>query len=86
MPLPELRVILERAGLSVRWQEDWSAAHGAAADSLIQAFAVDEAVIAAGIGARALDELVTAHRLWSDWLKSGRVRKFAILGEKVPLP
>ena len=31
---------------------------------------------------RATSDLITAHRLWSDWLGSGRARKFAIVAEK----
>jgi hypothetical protein len=26
--------------------------------------------------------LIAAHRLWSQWLESGRVRKFAFVAEK----
>ena len=29
-----------------------------------------------------VDELIDAHRLWSDWLARGRVRKFALVAEK----
>ena len=31
---------------------------------------------------RALEELLAAHRLWSDWLRDGRVRKLAFVAEK----
>ncbi len=81
-PLPEMLTVLERAGLRVRWQADHSRSHRAVADSLIDAFAADAADIAAQIGRRALDELLTAHRLWSDWLREGRVRKLAFVAEK----
>jgi ubiquinone/menaquinone biosynthesis C-methylase UbiE len=37
---------------------------------------------ASQIGERATAELITAHQLWSDWLGSGRMRKFAIVAEK----
>jgi SAM-dependent methyltransferase len=81
-PLEEMRALLEGAGLAVRWQADWSDAHRAVADALIAAFTADAADITAQIGQRALDELLAAHRLWSDWLGSGRVRKFAVVAEK----
>ena len=81
-PLDEMRTLLERAGLVVRWQEDCSRSHRAVAESLIDAFAADATAIAAQIGRRALDELLAAHRLWSDWLETGRVRKFAFVAEK----
>ena len=81
-PADELRGLLERAGLVVRWQEDWSAAHRATADALIAAFAADAGGIAPVIGRRALDELLAAHRLWSTWLATGRVRKLALVAER----
>jgi SAM-dependent methyltransferase len=81
-PLDELLARLERAGLVVRWQDDCSQSHRAVADALISAFAADATEIAAQIGQRALDDLLTAHRLWSDWLRDGRVRKFAFVAEK----
>jgi SAM-dependent methyltransferase len=81
-PLREMLTWLERAGLLVRWQRDCSRSHRAVADSLISAFAADATEIAAQIGRRALDELLAAHRLWSDWLRGGRVRKIAVVAEK----
>ena len=56
-PVAEMRALLERAGLVVSWQADWSGAHRALADALIDAFAADATAIAARIGRRALDEL-----------------------------
>jgi SAM-dependent methyltransferase len=83
-PLDELQAMLARDGLVVRWQEDWSRSHRAVAESLIDAFAADATNIAAQIGRRALDELLAAHRLWSEWLETGRVRKIALVAERLP--
>jgi hypothetical protein len=77
---------LERVGLAVRWQDDCSQSHRVVAESLINAFAADGAEISAQIGHRALDELLAAHRLWSDWLRQGRVRKIAFVAEKTQPP
>jgi hypothetical protein len=77
-----MRDLLAHAGLAVCWEEDWSASHRAAAESLADAYAADAPAIASRIGDRALDELVAAHRLWSEWLASGRVRKFALVAER----
>jgi SAM-dependent methyltransferase len=85
-PLPELLACLEESGLVVRWQDDHSRSHRALADSLIDAFAVDAANIATDIGHRALDELLAAHRLWSDWLGEGRLRKLAFVAQKTATP
>ena len=79
--LEEMLASLERAGLRVRWQEDWSQSHRAVAESLLNASAADSTAIARQIGPRALEDLLAAHRLWSDWLRDGRVRKFALVAE-----
>jgi SAM-dependent methyltransferase len=84
-PLQHALNCLERAGLVVRWQDDCSRAHRAVADSLINAFAADATDIAAQIGRRALEELLAAHRLWSEWLREGRVRKLAFVAEKTDM-
>jgi sarcosine/dimethylglycine N-methyltransferase len=81
-PLEELLAGLSLVGLEVRWQADWSRSHRVVTDALISAFTADSAAIAAQIGERALDELVAAHRLWSEWLRDGRVRKVAVVAEK----
>jgi len=84
-PREEMLDLLEQTGLAVRWEEDWSASHREVADALIDAFTADAADIAAVIGRQALDELVAGHRLWSAWLRDGRVRKLAFVAEK-PAP
>jgi SAM-dependent methyltransferase len=81
-PPDETATSLERAGLVVTWQEDHSRAHRATAQALASAFAADAENIAAQIGRRALDDLLTAHRLWIEWLDEGRVRKFALVAER----
>jgi hypothetical protein len=85
-PLDEMLAGLERAGLTVRWQQDLSEAHRVRADALIEAFSADGADIAAQIGRRALAELLAAHRLWSDWLRDRRVRKIAIVAQLAGAP
>ena len=78
-PLAEMEALLGRAGLVVSRQADWSGQHRETAGALADAFAADEAAIAAEIGARATADLVAAHRLWAEWLGSGRVRKLALV-------
>jgi SAM-dependent methyltransferase len=81
-PLEEMLTCLGRVGLVVRWQEDCSSSHRGVADSLITAFTADASAIAGQIGHKALEQLLAAHRLWSDWLRDGRVRKIALVAEK----
>jgi SAM-dependent methyltransferase len=78
-PLDAIAASLERAGLVVTWQDDWSAAHRATAEALAGAFAAEVDHIAAQIGREAFDELLAAHRLWIDWLDAGRVRKLGMV-------
>jgi SAM-dependent methyltransferase len=82
IPLDELHELLARAGLEVRWQEDWSRSHRSVAESLTEAYAADATAIASQLGRRALDELLAAHHLWTEWLVSGRVRKLAVVAER----
>jgi SAM-dependent methyltransferase len=81
-PLDELHTYLERAALVVRREDDRSRSHRAVADALIAAFVADAANIAAEIGPQALEELLAAHRLWSEWLRDGRVRKIAFVAQR----
>jgi SAM-dependent methyltransferase len=81
-PLEEMHELLARAGFVVLWEEDWSESHREAAAALVDAYAADSAAIAARIGRRELHELLTGHRLWSDWLAARRARKFALVVER----
>jgi SAM-dependent methyltransferase len=80
--LDEMRSLLERAGLAVRWEADWSESHREMAASLADAYAANSTAIAAQTGREPLRELIAAHRLWSEWLATGRVRKFAVVAER----
>lgn len=82
IPADEMLASMDRVGLAVRLEEDHTESHAATAESLTGAFAADAAAIAAEIGDQALEELLRAHRLWSDWMRSGRVRKIALVAEK----
>jgi SAM-dependent methyltransferase len=81
-PLDEMHALLARAGFAVRWEENWSDSHGAVAAALTDAYVADSSAIASRIGRRAYDELVAGHRLWSEWLAAGRVRKFGLVAER----
>jgi hypothetical protein len=83
VPLPELVSALETVGLQVRWQIDWTASHHTTASSLLAAFEADAARLVTRLGGHAVADLLTAHRLWSEWLGSRRVRKLALVAEKI---
>jgi SAM-dependent methyltransferase len=82
VPLPEMLSGLERVGLHVRWQDEVSRSHWDVVDSLADAFAAVAPDITASLGRRAVDELLVAHGRWREWLRDGRVRKFAFVAEK----
>ena len=81
--LAELTGVLRNAGLAVTWRQENSSAHHAVATALLRCYRADSAQIAGQIGEQATAELITAHQLWNDWLGSGRVRKFAMVAEKL---
>lgn len=81
-PLDEMRALLAHVGLAVCWEEDWSDSHRAVAAALTHAFVADSSAIASRIGRRAHEELLAGHRLWSEWLAAGRVRKFGLVAER----
>ena len=81
--LAELTGVLREAGLTVIWQLECSSSHQAMAAALGRCYRADSRQIADQIGTRATAELITAHGLWSAWLGSGRVRKFAMVAEKL---
>ena len=81
-PLPEMLACLEQAGLRVRWRAECSESHLATVDALIGAFVAEQADMSADLGRGAFDDLLAAHRLWSAWLRRGRVRKFAFVAAK----
>ena len=83
IPLSDLLSGLQAVGLRVRWQVDVSRSHEATVGALVEAYA---AAVARPEGASVPDPLVqllASHRLWSEWLRAGRVRKFAFVAEKV---
>jgi SAM-dependent methyltransferase len=80
--LAELMGVLCNAGLAVTWRQEYSSSHHAIATALLRCYRADSPQIAGQIGTQATAELITAHQLWSDWLGSGRVRKFAMVAEK----
>jgi ubiquinone/menaquinone biosynthesis C-methylase UbiE len=76
--LAQLTSVLREAGLTVTWRQEYSSSHQATAAALYHRYRADSIQI----GDQAAADLITSHRLWSDWLGSGRVRKFAMVAEK----
>ena len=83
-PLTSMVESLERVGLRLQWSEDCSRAHLSLVEAMLAALTAEQDAIAVEIGREALDDLLEAHVLWRDWLRSGRVRKVAVVAERVP--
>ena len=62
-------------------QDETRSHHGVAA-ALAGQLEARRSALARELGDAVLDDLLAAHRLWSAWLGSGRVRKVAIVAEK----
>lgn len=84
IPLDQLHELLERTGFEVTWRQDRTDAHLDVVDSLLTEFETHESAIAAQIGRDESAGLLISHRLWNEWLRSVRVRKFAIVATARP--
>lgn len=82
VPDAELRSSLEDAGLRVTWETDSTRAHHTAARALTRAFSEHAGDIRAHLGDAFLDDLLTAHRLWTHWLEQGRIRKLTLVATR----
>jgi hypothetical protein len=82
-PLTRFRSDLNRAGLRVRWCMETSRAHRATVEALVDRYTAAAPELREVGAGRTVDDLVASHRLWSRWLREGRVRKFAAVAEKV---
>ena len=82
-PLARLRSDLSRAGLRVRWCQETSRAHRVTVDALVRAYTAAAPELREAGAGREVGGLITSHRLWSRWLRAGRVRKFDVVAEKV---
>ena len=83
VPIDEFAAMLRRSGFRVTWQRDHTDLHREVVDALIEAFSELRRGIAAAIGEPAIDGLLAAHRLWSEWMGGGRIRKIALVAERV---
>jgi hypothetical protein len=82
-PLETLVADLVRSGLRVTWCAELTASHLATVDALVGAYAAVAPGVVPATGEGTVTGILTAHRMWSRWLREGRVRKFAVVAEKV---
>jgi SAM-dependent methyltransferase len=84
VPLPDLLAVLVRAGLRVSSAVDVTARHHGVAAALTASFEADRDALERRLGRGTVAELLASHRLWSEWLGTGRVRKVALVATKAP--
>lgn len=82
-PESEFRVLLETAGFRISWAKDHTASHAEVAGYLAAALQSDRATIIAVLGAQRSNELVMAHERWAEWLSARRVRKLAVVAQRL---
>ena len=82
VPSAEIGRLLTDAGLTITWQEECTTSHLAVARSLLDGYAAAAEAVSLQVGEQALKELLAAHRLWVEWMSSGRVRKFALVATR----
>jgi SAM-dependent methyltransferase len=81
--LGALEGLLAGVGLTIRSLVDHTEAHAGCARRLHDAFAADRAHLAAALGERSTAELLLAHERWIEWLGSRRIRKLAVVCERL---
>lgn len=82
VPLSDLVALLSRAGLRVTSRIDDSRSHLRVVERLVEELSARRAQIVAQVGADVLDELLAGHRLWASWLRTGRIRKIALVAQR----
>jgi SAM-dependent methyltransferase len=80
--LADLVAQLRHASLELRWMQDRTRSHRDVAEALVAGLEAERPAIAADLGGDVVEDLLAAHRLWSAWMASGRVRKLAMVTEK----
>ena len=83
VPAAHFGELSHSTGFRVAWIEDQSRTHAEVATRLAAGLSTYRDPIADEVGAHVCQDLIAAHEHWSDWLQSGRVRKLAVVLERV---
>ncbi len=82
MPLPDLICELRGVGLRVSWLTETSATRRSIIDALIAAYTTARSEVPGSAGRETVERLLRAHRVWSRWVRTGRIRTFALVAEQ----
>ena len=80
--LAELTGVPREAGLTMIWRPEYGSSRHGMATALLRCYRGDSSQIPGQIGAQATAGLIAVHQMWSDWLGSGRMCKFAVAAEQ----
>ncbi|MFF1635954.1 class I SAM-dependent methyltransferase [Leifsonia sp. NPDC058248] len=83
VPLADFTTVLADAGLATVSVQEHTPAHLRVVMALLAQFTANRDSIAASLGTTFTDDLLASHRLWRDWMASGRIRKFALVARRV---
>ncbi|MCS5720210.1 methyltransferase domain-containing protein [Herbiconiux sp. CPCC 205763] len=86
VPLAEFTKTLADVGLSTVSIQDDTATQLQVVTALLAQFTAHRDRIAAALGTSFTDGLLESHRLWRDWMSSGRIRKFALVARRMTKP
>jgi hypothetical protein len=78
----ELTGVPREAGLTMIGRPECSSSRHGMATAVLRCYRGDSSQIPGQIGAQATAGLITVHQMWSDWLGSGRMCKFAVAAEQ----
>ena len=84
LELADLLAQLATAGLALRWLVDRTAAHAARARRLHDTFVADRASLTTALGDDRVAALIGLHARWVEWLTARRVRKLALVCQRLP--
>ena len=69
--------------MRIVWQEAWSRSHADTARALAASYANLLVTVPPGPDRDVVVALLDSHRVWAEWLRAGRIRKFAVVAERV---
>jgi SAM-dependent methyltransferase len=81
--LADFMKMLADVGLATESVQEATAAHLRVVTALLAQFTANRDRILAALGTTLTDDLFASHRLWRDWMSSGRIRKFALAARRV---
>lgn len=83
IPEADFLALLAISGFSMHSLKDRTPVHAEVARRLVTALQSERSSITADIGEAAWHQALTAHATWARWLSTSRVRKLAIVAERI---